>query len=100
MSGTSIRSNKGNMSLLSSMGGEQRAAVRENRIRDRAKNTLSKIRTKKDTAKERIRSLKEKIFSINRKISREIARPLPDNIRLQKLKRKRLHLMDNIHSLS
>ncbi len=70
------------------------------RLRDRAKTALRKMQPGRGTAKPRLVSLREKIASLNKKIAKEISRPFPDSMRLQELKRQRLKVKENIHSLS
>ncbi|MEP4191027.1 MAG: DUF465 domain-containing protein, partial [Sneathiella sp.] len=61
---------------------------------------LRKMRPGRGSAKPRMVSLGEKIASLNKKIAKEISRPLPDSMRLQELKRLRLKVKENIHALS
>lgn len=51
----------------------------------------------RDTA--RIRALASRVAGLERQIEREIARPLPNTIRLSELKRQKLWLKDQIRSL-
>jgi hypothetical protein len=70
------------------------------RFKRHTKNAIIKIRTTRGAIGARITSLKAKLTTINKKLSREIIRPFPDTLRVQKLKRMRLRVKDQIHSLS
>ena len=68
------------------------------------RNSSMKVERLRKRAREKIKmrdvALKARLFSINNRLADENRRPLPDSNILQGLKRVRLRLKDEVHTLS